>query len=244
VDTLYDMGEKAMSQLEQIEKKYNIKYPELYKKLFKDGMLDWGKFGSNWHATYWEKFKANPPLLLFADIEIPDFARIVEQIDEIKDPTDYRKIKSEFQFIPFANINGCDLYVFQFDRQQGEDVPITLLPHDFERATILTKNLQDFIFRMMLESVLWVDDDPEMTRFDDLKLNLHNMLRTHKSYLTERQFAKVGEIFNRDLFEYKIKYPNGREESAKGLISEDELKEVLQQEIGVDSFDEEFVYMG
>ena len=54
-----------MNQLEQIEQQYGFKYPELYHKLYNDKMLDWGEFGPNWHATYWEKFKINPPLLLF-----------------------------------------------------------------------------------------------------------------------------------------------------------------------------------
>ena len=65
-----------MNQLEQIEQRYGFKYPELYHRLHNDGMLDWGEFGSNWHATYWEKFKSNPPLLLFGDdIELLDLNR-------------------------------------------------------------------------------------------------------------------------------------------------------------------------
>lgn len=49
---------------------------------------------------------------------------------------------------------GGDLYVFQFDKQCGENIPITLVPHDWEEETILAKNLQDFIFRKKLEAVL------------------------------------------------------------------------------------------
>lgn len=241
-----------MNQLEQIEKKFDFKYPDLYIKLFKDGMLDWGTFGSNWHATYWEKFKVNPPLLLFADIEIPDFDRIVEQIEELTDPTDYREIKPEFQFIPFANFNGCDLYVFQFDRQEGKDVPVTFLPHDFIMATILAKNLQDFIFRQLLECVMEIDEHSSVAD-GDLKLNLANMLRTHQQYLSPRQAERIAEVYKRDVFKHEHKYKTPldgqlrgaeRVEYYEGLISVDELKNTLQQEIGFEYLDKEFVYMG
>lgn len=31
-----------MDKLIEIEKRLNIKFPELYKRLYKDGMLNWG----------------------------------------------------------------------------------------------------------------------------------------------------------------------------------------------------------
>ncbi|WP_197253987.1 SMI1/KNR4 family protein [Paenibacillus dendritiformis] len=126
-----------MNQIEQIEQRFGFKYPELYKRLYDDGMLDWGEYGPNWHATYWEKLKRNPPLLLFGDdIELLEFNQIVEKIEELKDPEDYRATKPEFQFVPFAMTGGGDLYVFQFDKQCGENVPVTLVPHDNESASI------------------------------------------------------------------------------------------------------------
>jgi len=46
------------------------------------------------------------------------------------------------------------------------------------------------------------------------------------------------------LFDYKYKIPNGREFSATGLISRDELAETLLREIDFEYLDKEFVYMG
>ncbi|PZM65457.1 SMI1/KNR4 family protein [Paenibacillus dendritiformis] len=234
-----------MNQIEQIEQRFGVKYPELYKRLYDDGMLDWGEYGPNWHATYWEKFKSNPPLLLFGDdIELLELNQIVEKIEELKDPEDYRATKPEFQFVPFAMTGGGDLYVFQFDQQCGENVPVTLVPHDSESASILAKNLQDFIFRKLLECVAEIDEYSSAAEGGDLKTNLFNMLRTHKPYLSQRQVAKIEEIYNRDLFDYKYNIPNGNELSLSGLISLDELEEVLHQEIGFENLDKEFVYMG
>ncbi|WII38450.1 hypothetical protein [Paenibacillus thiaminolyticus] len=210
-----------MNQIEQIEQRFGVKYPDLYKRLYDDGMLDWGEYGPNWHATYWEKFKSNPPLLLFGDdIELLELNQIVEKMEELKDPEDY------------------------FDQQCGENVPVTLVPHDSESASILAKNLQDFIFRKLLECVAEIGEYSSAAEGGDLKTNLFNMLRTHKPYLNQRQAAKIEEIYNRDLFDYKYNIPNGNELSLSGLISLDELEEVLHQEIGFENLDKEFVYMG
>ena len=150
-------------------------------------------------------------------------------------------VKPEFQFVPFAMTGGHDLYTFQFDKQCRDNIPITLVPHDSYEATILAKNLQDFIFRMLLECVREIDEYSRAGN-GDLKTNLFNILRTHKPYLSKSQAAKVEEIYSRDLFEHVLKYPNGNEESLTGLISIDELSNTLRQEIGFDGLDEEFEY--
>ena len=237
-----------MNKLEKIEQNYKFGYPKLYKQLFEAEMLDWGKFGKDWYATYFEKMKQNPPLLFWAnDFELIDFSELTEEvtalIEALKDPDDYRNAKPEFQFVPFAQTGGGDLYVFQFDEQNGEDVPITLLPHDMEEATILAKNLQDFIFRMLLKAVVEIDEYSRIAE-NDFEFNRVNILRTHKLYLTEKQFEILSEIYKRELFNYTYKVPNGREYTAKGLVSRDELEKILQQEIGFEKLNYEFVYMG
>jgi len=237
-----------MNHLQQIEQKYGFKYPELYHRLYSDGMLDWGEFGPDWHSTYWEKFKGNPPLLLFGnDIELLDLNRrsngtsVIERIDDLKDPKYYMQVKPEFSFIPFAMNGGGDLYAFQFDKQRGADVPIALLPHDSYVAIVLAKNLQDFIFRMLLECVNDIDGGSRVAD-GDLKANLSNALRTHKVYLSQSQVAIIQKIYDRDLFEHVFKYPNGNGYTITGLVSSDELSDILQQEIGFDALDEEFEY--
>ena len=244
-----------MNQLEKIEQQFGFKYPELYKCLYNDGMLDWKyeEAGPDWHSTYWEKFKANPPLLLLANgIEMLLFPNIIEEIEAFQDPEDYRAIKPEFQFVPFLANGGGDLYVFQFDKQCGEDVPITFVPHDDESATILAKNLQDFIFRQLLECVLNIDNHSRVAD-GDLKLNLSNMLKTHQQYLSPRQTAKISEVYKRDIFKHEHKYKTPldgqfhgaeRTEYFEGLISVEELENILRQEIGFEYLDYEFVYMG
>jgi len=58
------------------------------------------------------------------------------------------------------------------------------------------------------------------------------------------QITKIEEIYNRKLFDYQYKMPNERESSATGLITRNELEEILRQEINFEYLDKEFVYMG
>jgi len=152
---------EKMNQLEKIEQRFGFIYPELYKRLYENGMLDWGEFGPDWYATNWGKLKSDPPLLLFSlDIELLSLNEggsgmsVIERTEELRDPNSCLAAAPRFQFVPFAATGGGDVYAFQFDKQNGEDVPVTFVPHDEDNATVLAKNLQDFIFRQMLECVL------------------------------------------------------------------------------------------
>ena len=233
-----------MSQLDQIEKKYDFVYPKLYRKLYDDGMFNWGKFGPNWYATYWEKHKLDPPLLFFdPEYEPIELNQVIEEIETMKDPEDYRGIPSEYKLIPFAMTGGGDLYAFQFDKQCGENVPITLVHHDGGIPSLMAKNIQDFIFRRMIECVVDVKYSKKASD-GDLKANIFNMLRTHKPYLTQHQAKKVEEIYSRNLFEYKNKVPSGYEYTITGLISMDESENVLRQELEIEGLDIGFAFLG
>jgi hypothetical protein len=233
-----------MNELEQIEQQFNFKYPELYKKLYDDGMLNsGGAYGQDWYGKYYAKLAENPPMLFFGfDFELLKWDRIVEEIKAFKDPNDYRQIKPEFQFVPFGRQKSSDLYVFQFDKQNGADVPITLLYHDDTEAIILAKNLQDFIFRDLLEDLTSLQYS--CTACGDFKTNSTNILRTHRPYLKPSQVEKLEEIYSREMFEYEEKSSTGRGSLVKGLITQEELEEVLKQEIGFEGLDSEFEYMG
>ncbi|GHS89199.1 hypothetical protein FACS189487_08970 [Campylobacterota bacterium] len=229
-----------MDELEQIEQKFGFKYPDIYRNLYQDGMLDWFRGWNekwtkerNWGTEVYPTLLDNPPLLLFGTyFELLDFNGIAEAIMELKDPDDYRQIKPEFMFVPFAQTGAGDLYVFQFDRQNGDDIPITLVYHD-DNAVILAKNLQDFIFRMLLESVLSLNDYSKIDK-GDFTANRANILKSHRSYLSEKQVDILSGIYAREL----------KECSDKGLIALDELQEILQQEIGFAELDMVFEYMG
>lgn len=233
-----------MNTLNDLEKEFNFSYPEIYKKLYANGMLNWGESSNGWLVNTFPMLKKNPPLLLFgADIEIWHPTECKERILEILNP-DFYEINEKFKLIPFAQNGAFDLYVYQYDLQNGEDIPVSFLPHDDCKLQVLAKNLQDFIFRLLLEAVTDIYD--EMLFFevdeDNLKQNLWNQLRTHSPYLTEKQISILEDIYKREIKAYSYKLPNGRDEKAKGLATYDEVGEILKREIDFEYFNQEFDY--
>ncbi|OCA76408.1 cell wall assembly protein [Chryseobacterium artocarpi] len=232
--------------ISELEKKYNFQYPEIYKQLNDNNMLDWGESGSDWYSTTFPQLKEKPPLLLFGyDIEIWNDEELVDtSIEEMSDEEDYRNIHSKYKFVPFAANGAGDLYAFQFDLEKDGEVPVTLILHDEEEAEVLAGNLQDFIFRQLLEAVTEVDEDSMFFEEDeeDMKENLLNQLKTHEPYLTPKQVEILKNIYQRDIFEYTYEVSAGNSFETEGLITFDEVKEILSKEIAFDHLDTTFNY--
>lgn len=233
-----------MTTLDEIEKELEIQYPPLYKKLFADGMLDSGPMGMDWSRITFPKLKQQPPLLLFGeDIEIWNPTEYKAGILEIKDLEVY-DIATKYQFVPFAKNGAGDLYVFQFDLQNGEDIPITFFPHDDCEAEILAKNLQDFIFRQLVEATREIDDCAMVFEEEEkeIKINFQSQLRTHRPYLTVRQIEILEEIYERKVTEYAYTLPNGSKAVAEGLTTFEEVEEIIKREINFNHLNTKFDY--
>lgn len=234
-----------MNNLEQLEKELHIFYPKIYKQLYENGMLNWGENSEDWFEETLPTLKSNPPLLLFGDdFQILNLEHIPFMANEIKNDIAEGKMSKKHQFIPFATSESNDLYVFQYDLASQNNVPISYLYHDDNLGIVLAKNLQDFIFRMLLEAVtdlheegLYFEEDKE-----DLKQNLIHQLRTHQPYLTPHQFEILEEIYARDIVDYTYKLPNGREDQAEGLATFDEVEKILKAEIDFEFLNKEFDY--
>lgn len=234
----------AITALNELEEELNIDYPETYKKLYVNGMLDSGETGIDWLERTFPKLKLNPPLLLFAeDIEIWDPINYRAGIAEIMNREVY-DIASKYRFVPIGKNGGGDLYVLQYDLQNGENIPVTFFPHDDCMAEVLANNIQDFIFRQLLEAIREIDDYALFYEEEEknIKTNLSNQLRTHRPYLTVGQIAILEEIYARNIFAYTYKLPNGSEEEVKGLATFGEVEEILKREIGFAHLNKQFDY--
>ena len=230
----------------QLEKELNIVYPELYTELYANGMLDWKNDGNDWHDNIFPTLKENPPLLLFAeDIEIWDPIAYKAGIEEILHHEVY-DIHEKFKLVPFAKNGGGDLYVFQYDLEQNGEIPISFFPHDDDELEVQAKNLQDFIFRQLLESVTEIDegwafeDDSE----EEIKEHLYKQLHTHRPYLTDKQIAILEEIYDRAIFDYSYASPNNKSTfEARGLATFDEVDEILKREIDFPLLNKKMEYL-
>ncbi|AZB11482.1 SMI1/KNR4 family protein [Chryseobacterium sp. G0162] len=232
-----------MNTLQDLEKEYNFTYPELYKKLYTDKMLDWGVEGPGWYTNVFPALKENPPLLLFGnDIEIWDPIVYQNGIREIINHEVY-EINPKYRMVPFAKNGAGDLYVFQLDMETNGEVPITFLGHDSD-AEILAKNLQDFIFRQLLESLTEMDEYSmfEGNSEEEIKILLQNQLNTHRKYLAPKQVEILEDIYTRDIFEYTYKVSNGGEFKAEGMLTFDELEKMINKEIAFEKLNTKFNY--
>lgn len=210
-----------MTILEEIEKDYHFTYPALFKQLNTDGMLDWGILGPEWITDVYPGLKANPPLLLFAsDFELMDEEEISEEIEEGLPLAD-----KAHRFVPFAFTGAGDWYAFYYNLKDGDDVPVVLVYHDANEATVLARNMQDFIFSQMLEAITNIDPEyPGLITDGDMKVNSYNFLRTHAKYLTPHQQQVVAEAYQ------------------KGTLTGQELHAILEAEMSFEWLDKSFPY--
>lgn len=235
-----------MKKLEALEQEFGFKYPELYKELYKNKMLDSGEYSYDWLQLTYPKLKENPPLLLYGqDFELTPIDEIQSIIEEMRDPDDYREINPDYLFVPFGQTGGGDYYCFwyHFPEEIEADQPlIVLLPHDDIELEILAKNLEDFIFSELCKSVCDVYEEG-LIMDGSFKENSTNMLRTHLPYLSEEKQRIVSELYQREWFTHTFKVSYGKgEDSYQGLITREDLEELLEKEIGFEYQNQTYYY--
>lgn len=224
---------------QDIEKKYKFEYPELYKQLYLDGMLDMGEYGPNWYTEVYPTLKDNPPLLFHTyDFKLMNLKNVDDEIKELSDPENYRKINKEFRFIPFGRSYGGDHYCFFLNEENNGNIPIVFVWHDLNEVEYLGKNLQDFMFRALLTDMVYIDQDVSDKEF---RHNLEMAHISHKKYLTEKQQNVLQTILNLDIKEYEITYLN-RKENARGLLTYEDKDKILKEIIPFDKMDTSFEY--
>ena len=226
--------------LDNIEKKYDFTFPELFKTLWNDGMLDWmngrtAPFNSdeNWAKIIYPLIKDNPPLLLHSggfDFEMLRAEEILDfQFDELWDI-------EEHEFIPFAKTDESNIYAFYKNLKVDKEYAIVYIWNDMNETEIIAKNFEDFIFRKMLEAVFDIDKDDlkgdyKKSGFDGYKVDLLNDLKTIKPYINETYADILTDIYNRDVRESLFAY---------GLISKEELVEIIEKYLSFKELDSVF----
>ncbi|MGK5047991.1 SMI1/KNR4 family protein [Janthinobacterium sp. GB4P2] len=228
--------------LSEIEHQHGFTYPSLYRQLERDGMLDMGEYGPDWYKLVYPTLKDRPTVLLHADdFELLSIKAVADAVDTLLDAGDYRKIDSAFQFIPFAHTGAGDHYCFFASGQQDGEMPIVLLWHDQNEAQSLAKNLQDFLFQMLLNSMADQDTYNDVSN-EEFRDQLTKTLGTHARYLTARQAEVLQALLARDIIDYEVVLPKGRKEVHRGLLTDIELASLREELIPYEKFDSCFAY--
>ena len=228
--------------LSEIESKLGFIYPALYRQLERDGMLAVGEYGPDWYKLVYPTLTERPTLLLHADdFELLNIKAVAEEADTLRDADDYRQIDPAFRFIPFAQTGAGDHYCFFASGQQDGDMPVVLLWHDQNEAQYLAKNLQDFVFHMLLNNMADQDTYNEVSD-EAFREQLANTLGTHARYLTARQAEVLQTLLARDILDYEVTLPKGRKQAHRGLLTDIELARLREECIPYEKFDSCFAY--
>jgi len=228
--------------IQEIETKHGFEFPLLYKQLEADGMLNIGEYGPNWYAEVYPTLKDNPPLLLHSyDFESLNLKSVAEEIEELRDPDNYRNINSQFKFIPFAKSGGGDHYCFFLNEEDNGEVPIVFVWHDMNEVNYLAKNLQDFIFKVLLIDMSRQDVYNELSD-EEFRSDLESVFKSHKRYLSTRQRFILEDILKREIIDYEINVSPKIKESARGLLTDVELESIVNDVIPFDKMNQSFKY--
>jgi SMI1 / KNR4 family (SUKH-1) len=226
-----------MNELQTIENKFAFVYPDLYKRFYQDGFLNWFTPHPNWYAEVYPTIKNKPPFLLYAEeFEIIPSERVIKEMESFIDLQDYRRIDPKYKLVPFATNGAGDLYSFLYNEDFKTETPVVLFAHDDLTLTILANNLDDFMFTMLLEAVVDINED-SLVLDTNFKENILNMLGTHKNYLSKESYETISKIYNRELvsYTYTINLKNGKQNQGKalGLLTYDELEQLVQLHIPI-----------
>ncbi|WP_226939151.1 SMI1/KNR4 family protein [Janthinobacterium sp. FT14W] len=143
--------------------------------------------------------------------------------------------------MPFAQTGAGDHYCFFASGQHDGEMPVVLLWHDQDEARYLAKNLQDFIFHMLLNSMADQDTYNEVSD-GEFREQLEKTMLTHARYLTPEQAQVLQTLLSRDIIDYEVALPKGRREAHRGLLTDTELASLRDELIPYDKFDHCFAY--
>ncbi|WP_459062319.1 SMI1/KNR4 family protein [Stenotrophomonas sp. PSU-St15] len=221
-----------MHTLAEIELATGQTFPALYHRLDAEDRLSWGATHPQWAQVYLPELQPVPPILLYAqDYEPLERGELLEAWQELTAEDHYNPLREDLQLLPFARTGAGDSYCFWTNAPGCDEPPVLLVWHDDDRADVLARNLQDFLFRKMVEAVADYEAPYTLLSHGDLADNLQRWLGSHRAWLRDDQATALEALFARSA------------EIEQGEIDEDQAQALVQQLIGFERLDESFAYV-
>jgi hypothetical protein len=228
-----------MVTLKQIEEKYNFTFPEYFKRLWNDGMLNYMrgfdqglKEGETWVKTVYPTLQENPPALLHSG-EAQLALLTPEAILNFQTP-EFWDVERH-HFIPFAKTLEGNYYAFYDNVKVEGEAPIVEIWDEMDDTEYYAKNFEDFIFRQMLESAEDIDKDDLKAEYDgDVTAYIEDVEKDIKSitpYLKAEYIELLKEIYSREPKEGTLAY---------SLISMSEAEEIVEEYLDFELLGESF----
>lgn len=221
-----------MHTLAEIELATGQTFPALYHRLDTEDRLSWGATHPQWAQVFLPELQPVPPILLYAqDYEPLERGELLEAWQELTAEDHYNPLRQDLQLLPFARTGAGDSYCFWTNAPGFDEPPVLLVWHDDDRADVLARNLQDFLFRKMVEAVADYEAPYTLLSHGDLADNLQRWLGSHRAWLRDDQATALEALFARSA------------EIEQGEIDEDQAQALVQQLIGFERLDESFAYV-
>jgi len=211
--TAYLQGE--IMQLDTIEKKYNYRFPKLYRKLYADGMTNWMRDfeeplpdNMNWAEDVYPTLIAHPPLLLHTGGN--DFELFTpQQLFDFTYPESWDT--QQHKLVPFARTAEGNFYAFYGNMEIDRENPVVLIWEDDE-TEIIAKNFEDFIFLKMLEAADDIDrgdlkaDYESRDAIEPYREAILSDLESISPYLKREYVQLLEEIYHAQAVETLLSY--------------------------------------
>lgn len=97
------------------------------------------------------------------------------------------------------------------------------------------------MFKVLLTDMAEQDTYNEVSDQEFIE-DLQYSLKTHARYLTQEQQNILRTVALREIKDYEIEFANGRKESCRGLLTDVELAEIIDNVIPFDKMETSFEY--
>ncbi|MEG2805964.1 SMI1/KNR4 family protein [Stenotrophomonas sp.] len=221
-----------MHTLAEIERTIGQTFPPLFHQLDAADQLSWGAPHPQWSSVHFPRLQAAPPVLLYAQEYEPLPREQLHPAWEALTAEDhYNPLREDLHLLPFAQTGAGDHYCFWTNAPGMAEAPVVLVWHDDDRADVLAANLQDFLFRKMVEAVVAFDPSYSLLSSAALAAELQAWLGTHRQWLRADQIAALEALFART------------DDIANARIDEAEAQAIVQAIIGFERLDASFAYV-
>jgi hypothetical protein len=148
--------------LKEAEQKFNIKFPKLFRKAYRSGVIDWLNCDSRQFPKIIHQLeKRKDAVLCEFYIRFIPFAQIEKAIavftESLENNSDYNcgavRLNSRYEYIPFAKMgsDSRDYYMFVYDKENPSAEPMIAVYHTHEVVMyICAANFEDLMFRELV----------------------------------------------------------------------------------------------
>ncbi|HCW52560.1 MAG TPA: SMI1/KNR4 family protein [Clostridium sp.] len=179
-------------KLEELEKSQGIEFPELFRKIYDTGAMEWMTQPDSWidehreelenaHGTFMWGVEVDWEPLLFDEIE--------EEQDYISEIDGYT-LGEEYTIVPFAHTEGGDIYAFAY--KDKEFIDIILYRSDENDIISYGADFEKFLTWQMCFAVIVEEQEID----EDIIAHAQYLNDEHKSMFENKDIELIDKTMN------------------------------------------------